>query len=94
MIPTVFWDFMTSEGTVADRSLFFHGRLFENPFYATGLPMTEAYWMHIPVGGEWKDVLTQCFERRCLTYTPSNPPGWQVEAGNIGQHYFRWRYGN
>ena len=35
----------------------------------------------------------QCFERRCLTYTPANPAGWQVEAGNVGQHYYQWRYG-
>jgi hypothetical protein len=39
------------------------------------------------------DVLIQCFQRRCLTYTPSNPDGWRVEAGNIGQHYYAWRYG-
>ncbi len=35
----------------------------------------------------------QCFERRCLTYTPSNATGWQVEAGNVGRHYYTWRYG-
>jgi len=34
----------------------------------------------------------QVFERRVLTYTPSNPSGWQVEAGNVGQHYYAWRY--
>jgi hypothetical protein len=34
----------------------------------------------------------QCFERRCLTYTPDNPEGWQVEFGNIGRHYYQWRY--
>jgi DNA-binding beta-propeller fold protein YncE len=34
----------------------------------------------------------QCFERRCLTYTPDNSAGWQVEAGNVGQHYYAWRY--
>jgi hypothetical protein len=45
------------------------------------------------VGGVARDVLIQCFERRCLTHTPSNPPGWQVEAGNVGLHYYRWRYG-
>jgi hypothetical protein len=28
-------------------------------------------------------VLIQCFERRCLTYTPANAPGWQVEMGNV-----------
>ncbi len=37
-------------------------------------------------------MLLQCFERRCLTYTPGNEPGWQVEAGNVGQHYYAWRY--
>jgi hypothetical protein len=39
-------------------------------------------------------VLLQCFERRCLTYTPDNPEGWKVEAGNVGQHYYQWRYGS
>jgi hypothetical protein len=40
-----------------------------------------------------KDVLVQLFERRVLTYTPSNQAGWQVEMGNVGQHYHSWRYG-
>jgi len=35
----------------------------------------------------------QVFERRVLTYTPGNPPGWDVEAGNVGLHYYEWRYG-
>ena len=39
------------------------------------------------------DVLVQAFERRIVTYTPDNPPGWQVEMGNVGQHYHGWRYG-
>ncbi len=38
------------------------------------------------------DVLMQCFQRRCLTYTPGNAEGWQVEAGNVGRHYYEWRY--
>jgi hypothetical protein len=40
-----------------------------------------------------RDVLWQCFERRCLTFTPDNPAGWQVEAGIVGLHYYEWRYG-
>jgi hypothetical protein len=44
------------------------------------------------VGGAPADVLIQCFERRCLTYTPDNAPEWQVESGNVGQHYYRWLY--
>jgi purple acid phosphatase-like protein len=27
-----------------------------------------------------------------LTYTPTNPDPFKVEFGNIGQHYFTWRY--
>jgi hypothetical protein len=38
-------------------------------------------------------VLVQLFERRILTYTPGNPRGFEVEMGNVGQHYHRWRYG-
>jgi hypothetical protein len=46
----------------------------------------------VKVDGYYRDVLIQAFERRVLTYTPDNPPGWQVEAGNVGQHYYQWRY--
>ena len=38
------------------------------------------------------DVLVQAFERRVLTYTPDNAPEWRVEMGNVGQHYYQWRY--
>jgi hypothetical protein len=88
-----FWEFMNSSGFVREGGVNVQGKLFEDPFFATGFPITEAYWAHIPVGGEWRDVLLQCFERRCLTYTPDNPDGWQVEAGNIGRHYHEFRYG-
>lgn len=92
-IPTVFWDFMNSSGTVYSEGAYQQAPLFENPFFATGLPITEAYWTVIEVGGTLNQVLLQCFERRCLTFTPANDPAWQVEAGNVGQHYHAWRYG-
>jgi hypothetical protein len=92
-IAEPFWEFMTSSGLVHENGQNVHAPLFQNAFYATGLPITDAQWARVKVGGTVKDVLVQCFERRCLTYTPDNPPGWQVEAGNVGQHYFRWRYG-
>ena len=59
---------------------------------AFGLPISDPYWIVARVGGQNKDVLVQLFERRVLTYTPSNPPAYRVEMGNVGQHYFRWRY--
>ena len=89
-----FWEFMNSTGLIWDGGSLVADSLFQNPFYATGYPVTEAYWTTTPVDGESQDVLWQCFERRCMTYTPDNPEGWQVETGNVGQHYYQWRYGD
>ncbi len=61
--------------------------------FVLGLPISEPYWMRVKVGGQDKDVLAQIFERRALTFTPSNSAEWQVEMVNVGQHYFNWRYG-
>ena len=88
-----FWEFMNSQGPIVIEGQIQEGALFPDPVFATGRPITEAYWARVAVGGVEQDVLVQCFERRCLTYTPGNPEGWQVEAGNVGQHYYRWRYG-
>ncbi len=91
-VASVFWDFMTSTGPVDQNGKTTTDKLFQNPFYATGYPLTEAYWTRVLVGGIQKRVLVQVFERRVLTYTPDNPDGWKVEAGNVGQHYYTWRY--
>ena len=47
----------------------------------------------VPVGGKPTTVFIQAFERRVLTYNPNNPLAFRVEFGNIGQHYYKWRYG-
>ena len=91
-VASPFWSFMSSTGLVWENGQPVTAALFQNPYYATGLPITEAYWATVKVGGTPREVLLQCFERRCLTYAPDNPPEWQVEAGNVGQHYYRWRY--
>jgi hypothetical protein len=91
-IAAPFWAFMNATGTVYEEGAFVSDLLFQDPNFATGRPLTEPYWADVQVGGVRRDVLIQCFERRCLTYTPSNDPVWQVEAGNVGQHYYRWRY--
>ena len=46
------------------------------------------------VRGVERDVLVQLFQRRVLSYTPGNPAGFEVEMGNVGQHYYAWRYGS
>ena len=89
-----FWTFLNQTGPVqnAQGSAATTGRLFDPVYYATGLPITEAYWAQVKVAGVTKDVLVQAFERRVLTFTPTNSPAFQVEMGNVGQHYYRWRY--
>ena len=62
--------------------------------FAFGYPVTEPYWIRARVGGVEKDIMVQIFERRVLTFTPSNPEQYKVEMGNVGQHYFQWRYPN
>ncbi|RIK43776.1 MAG: hypothetical protein DCC58_09165 [Chloroflexi bacterium] len=91
-IAAPFWEFMNATGMVYADGAFSEAPLFPQPYYATGYPIAEPYWAAVQVGGVTRDVLIQCFERRCLTYTPDNPPGWQVEAGNVGRHYYAWRY--
>jgi hypothetical protein len=92
-IAAPFWEFMQSEGMISERGAIDVAPLFPDPFYATGYPISEAYWVETLVDAIAHDVLVQCFQRRCLTYTPDNPPAWQVESGNVGQHYYAWRYG-
>lgn len=91
-VASPFWNFMISSGTVYQNGGYQEGQLFQNAFFATGFPISEAYWANVKVAGVYVNVLIQVFERRVLTYTPGNPQGWQVEAGNVGQHYYQWRY--
>jgi hypothetical protein len=91
-IASVFWNYLNEGGLIWNGAGYVDGALFEPWFFATGLPITEPYWARVKVAGVVQDVLIQCFERRCLTYTPDNPAGWEVEQANVGMHYFRWRY--
>lgn len=77
-VPAVFWKYISRQSL--------------EPSYVFGRPISAAYWTHTTVGGVEKDVLVQLFERRTLTYTPTNEPTWRIEMGNVGQHYYAWRY--
>lgn len=65
---------------------------FGNPTYVFGRPISEPFWVITELNGKPVPVMVQLFERRVLTYTPSNSPEYRVEMGNVGQHYYRWRY--
>jgi len=90
-IAKPFWDFFNQKGIIFNGANPDFGLVF-NWVYTVGLPITEAYWTTATVGGVRKDVLVQLFERRVLTFTPSNPNDYQVEMGNVGRHYYFWRY--
>jgi hypothetical protein len=90
-IPQVFWGFMNSQGPVVEGGAT-RTRPIVDWLFAMGLPITDPYWVRAKIGAAEKDVLVQLFERRVLTYVPDNPAGFQVEMGNVGQHYFQWRY--
>ena len=92
-IPKIFWDFMNRPGRVVENGAVVNADPFFDWRYVVGEPLTEAYWTTVKVGGVDRGVLVQAFERRVLTYTPTNPPAFHVEMGNIGRHYFEWRYG-
>jgi hypothetical protein len=91
-IPQVFWDYLNASGTIYENRRYGSGTLV-NWVFTLGYPISEPYWSRIKVGGVERDVLVQPFQRRVLTYSPDNPSGWQVEMGNVGRHYYLWRYG-
>ncbi len=92
---SVFRDFIFATGPIVVGDQTTNGPLFGNGYAGgVGFPITEAYWAKVRVGGAQKQVLVQAFERRVLTYTPDNPDGFKVEAGNVGAQYLRWRYGD
>lgn len=91
-LASVFRDFLLSQGPVIEGGQLIDAPLSNPTFFVTGYPTSEAYWARAAIGGVVKDVLIQSFERRVLTYVPSNSPEFRVEMGNIGLHYRAWRY--
>ena len=91
-IPDVFWQFLNATGPISETGQIVNKRLIDPWFYASGFPISDAYWSRVKIKGEMQDVMIQAYERRVLTYVPTNPPGFQVEMGNIGLHYYDWRY--
>lgn len=92
-IPKVFWDFLNASGPVWQDGKLVTARLSDPWFYAVGLPISEAYWARVKIAGEpGVAVYVQAYQRRVLTYVPTAAEGFRVQMGNIGQHYYDWRY--
>ena len=95
-IARPFVEFETQQGPVTDpvsgstvpNQLIYTADPTSNVF---GLPISEPYWVTTKVAGTTQTVLVQLFERRVLTYNPALATN-RVEMGNLGQHYYQWRY--
>jgi hypothetical protein len=59
---------------------------------SVGLAKSEPFRATVKIAGTQQSIIAQVFERRVLTYNNSNPEPFKVEFGNIGQHYYKWRY--
>ena len=92
-IPQAMWDFLNLKGPVQVNGAVVQGQTIANWVFVMGYPITEPYWARVKVDGVYRDILFQLFERRSLSYLPSYTEGWQVQMGNVGQHYQRWLYG-
>ena len=92
-IPQVFYEYLTSADVIYVNGRSQRGALMDNWVATMGYPLSEAYWTKSQINGIEQWVMVQPFERRVLTYVPNNPAGWQIEQGNVGRHYYRWRYG-
>ncbi len=92
-VPKVFWDYLNSTGPVRLGVANANKPVLDPWVFAMGLPISDAYWATVKIEGKTQEVLIQAFERRALTYVPSLAPAWRVQMGNIGAHYFEWRYG-
>ncbi len=92
-IPEIFWLYLNQKAPVRTGGTTGSALLFDPWVSAMGLPISDAYWARVKVAGQMEDVLIQAFERRVLTYQPSAPAAWRVQMGNIGLHYYQWRYG-
>src|SRR5690606_24642029 len=48
-IAAPFWEFMNSTGVVYENGQYITAPLFENPYFATGRPISEGYWANVKV---------------------------------------------
>jgi hypothetical protein len=92
-VAQAFVNFQNQRGLVFENNRYVTDQVFD-PLFVFGLPVTEPYWVMSTVGGEETPIMFQVFERRVLTYNPANEPSFRVEMGNVGRHYYEWRYGS
>jgi hypothetical protein len=91
-IPDIFWDYLNQQTDIIQDGQTVRGPLFYPWFSVTGYPISEPFWSYVKVAGQYRDVLIQAYERRVMTFVPHLPSPFKVQIGNVGQHYYDWRY--
>ena len=95
-IPAAFWQFLNSSGPIVQAAATVAGRLSDPWFLRCRLPDQRSLLgqRENRRPGGITLVLVQLFPTaRAGPYVPSaSRPRFQVQAGNIGQHYYDWRY--
>jgi len=91
-VPDVFWTYLNQQTDIYQNGQRVTGPLFYPWFSVTGYPISEPYWSYVKVEGRYTDVLIQVYQRRVLTFVPHLPTPFKVQMGNIGMHYYDWRY--
>ncbi len=96
-IAKVFEDFKNQKGSITDPVS--NATITNQPIYTDnptirvfGYAISEPYWVNTKISGVDRVILVQLFQRRVLTYNPAISGANKVEMGNVGQHYYRWRY--
>ncbi len=98
-IAKPFQDFKFINGPTTDPVS--NSRVENQPIYTNdpttnvfGYAISDPYWVKARVAGVDRVILVQLFQRRVLTYNPtlSGSAVQKVEMGNVGQHYYQWRY--
>lgn len=93
-IPDVFWTYLHKSGPIVNADGTTSTEVLFDWVYLMGYPISEAYWCKVTISGKSYTALVQLFQRRTLTYIADMPADWQVQMGNVGLHYYDWRYGN
>ena len=88
------WYISETKHNIPDVFVNYFGTLPQDWVYVMGFPLSEAYQTDITLDGKSVRIVVQVYERRVLTYTPTNNDPYKVEQGNVGRHYYQWRYGN
>ena len=92
-IPKIFWDFLNASGPIYVNGQAAEGKLNQPWFVASGLPVTDAYWANVRIAGTAARRADSGFPARVLTYIPDyDGSPFNVQMGNVGQHYYDWRY--